>query len=75
MMTGSFMGRGNQYIQFVKVLYCNLLTNGKQLPAFPLEVGLGIDGESATTLPAWPHLGEQVGFLFRSVIKQVILYF
>ena len=30
-------GRGNQYIQFVRVLYCKLPTNGKQLPAFPLE--------------------------------------
>ena len=38
---GSWMGRGNQYIQLVKVLYCKLLTNGKQLPAFPLEVGPG----------------------------------
>ena len=38
---GSCMGRGNQYIQLVKVLYCKLLTNGKQLPAFPLEVGPG----------------------------------
>ena len=34
---GSWKGRGNQYIQFVRVLYCKLLTNGKQLPAFPLE--------------------------------------
>ena len=33
--TGSWKGRGNQYIQFVRVLYCKL--NGKQLPAFPLE--------------------------------------
>ena len=39
--TGSFMGIGNQYIHLVKVLYCKLLTNGKQLPDFPLEVGLG----------------------------------
>ena len=38
MTTGSWKGRGNQYIQLVKVLYCKLLTNGKQLPAFPLEV-------------------------------------
>ena len=37
--TGSCEGRGNQYIQLVKVLYCKLLTNGKQLPAFPLEAG------------------------------------
>ena len=37
---GSWKGRGNQYIQLVKVLYCKLPTNGKQLPAFPLEVEL-----------------------------------
>ena len=35
--TGSWKGRGNQYIQFVRVLYCKLPTKGKQLPAFPLE--------------------------------------
>ena len=37
-MTGSWKGRENQYIQLVRVLYCKLPTNGKQLPAFPLEV-------------------------------------
>ena len=57
--TGSWEGRGNQYIQLVKVLYCKLPTNGKQLPAFPLEVGPGtpiseVGGESVTTLPPWP---------------------
>ena len=69
-MMGSWKGRGNQYIQFVRVLYCKLLTNGKQLPAFPLEAMLGIEppasevgGESVTTMPPWPphtcfkHLG------------------
>ena len=35
--TGSWKGRGNQYIQFARVVYCKLPTNGKQLPAFPLE--------------------------------------
>ena len=40
---GSFMGRGNQ---LVKVLYCKLLSNGKQLPAFPLEVGAGTERPS-----------------------------
>ena len=35
--TGSWKGRGNPYVQFVRVLYCKLPTNGKQLPAFPLE--------------------------------------
>ena len=42
-MTGSWKGRGNQYIQFVRVLYCKLLTNGKQLPAFPLKAMTGIE--------------------------------
>ena len=41
--TGSWKGRGNQYIQFVRVLYCKLSTNGKQLPAFPLEAVPGIE--------------------------------
>ena len=40
---GSWKGRGNQYIEFVRVLYCKLSTNGKQLPAFPLEVVTGIE--------------------------------
>ena len=35
--TGSWKGRGNQYIQFISILYCKLPTNSKQLPAFPLE--------------------------------------
>ena len=42
-MTGSWKGRGNQYIEFVRVLYCKLPTNGKQLPAFPLEAVTGIE--------------------------------
>ena len=45
--TGSWKGRGNQYIEFARVVYCKLPTNGKQLP----EVG----GESVTTLPSWPQ--------------------
>ena len=40
---GSWKGRGNQYIQFVRVLYCKLPTNGKQLPAFPLQAVTGIE--------------------------------
>ena len=32
--TGSFVARGNQYIQLVKVLYCKLPTICKQLPTF-----------------------------------------
>ena len=41
--TGSWKGRGNQYIEFVRDLYCKLPTNGKQLPAFPLEAMMGIE--------------------------------
>ena len=44
--TGSWEGRGNQYLQLVKVLYCKLPTNSKQLPAFPLEVRLGTEPQS-----------------------------
>ena len=36
--TGSFMGRGNQYIQSVEVLYCKLLTISKKLLTFPYRV-------------------------------------
>ena len=36
-MTGSFVDRGNQYIQLVKVLYCKLIIH-KQLPIFPHKV-------------------------------------
>ena len=32
---GSWKGRGNQYIQLVKVLYCKLPTIGRKLPSFP----------------------------------------
>ena len=35
--TGSWKSRGNQCIQFVRVLYCKLPTNGKQLPASHLR--------------------------------------
>ena len=41
--TGSWKGRGNQYIQFVRILYCKLPTNGKQLPAFQLQAVTGIE--------------------------------
>ena len=40
---GSGKARGNQYIQLVKVLYCKLPTNSKQLPAFPLEAMPGTE--------------------------------
>ena len=63
--TGSWKGRGNQYIQFVRVLYCKLPTNGKQLPTFHLrssrESNPGLRGgrrecyHSATMAPCWRY--------------------
>ena len=41
--TGSWKGRGNQYIEFARVVYCKLPTNGKLLPAFPLTAMTGIE--------------------------------
>ena len=62
--TGSWKGRGSHYIQLVKVLYYKLPTSGKQLPAFPLEVGPGTEPpprggrreyyHSATVAPCFP---------------------
>ena len=56
--TGSWKGRGNQYIQFARVLYCKLPTNGKQLPAFPLKAMTGIEPQrqrwEARVLPLAP---------------------
>ena len=53
--TGSWKGRGNQYIEFSRVVYCKLPTNGKQLPAFPLTAMTGIEprpqGWEARVLP------------------------
>ena len=60
---GSWKGRGNQYIEFVRVLYCKLSTSGKQLPAFPLEAMPGIEHRpqrwEAKVLPLCHH-GPQV---------------
>ena len=57
--TGSWKGRGNQYIQFIRDLYCKLQTNGKQLPAFPLEAMTGIEPQpqrwEARVLPLCHH--------------------
>ena len=64
--TGSWKGRGNQYIQLVKVLYCKLPTNGKQLPAFPLEAVPGNEPQpqrwEARVLPLCHH-GPLLKFL------------
>ena len=56
---GSWKGRGNQYIEFARVVYCKLPTNGKQLPAFPLKAVTGIEPRpqrwKARVLPLCHH--------------------
>ena len=47
---GSWKGRGNQYIELARVLYCKLPTKGKQLPAFPHKALTGIE--------PWPQRWE-----------------
>ena len=57
--TGSWKGRGNQYIEFARVLYCKLPINGKQLPAFPHKALTGIEPRpqrwEARVLPLCHH--------------------
>ena len=54
---GSKKGKGTQYIQLVKVLYCKPPTLGKQLPAFPWgQIGVWtviseMGGECVPTTP------------------------
>ena len=71
-MTGSFAGRENQYIQLVKILYCKLPTNRKQLPAFPLEVGPGYKLRSqrweARVLPLCHH-GPHLGIITTQLVR------
>ena len=62
--TGSWKGRGNQYIEFVRVLYCKLPTNGKQLPAFPLEAVPGIE--------PWPRGGKRECYHSATVAPSVV---
>ena len=67
---GSWKGRGNQYIEFARVLYCKLPTNGKQLPAFPHKALTGIEPRpqrwkaSVTTLPLWPQFSRVTASTF-----------
>ena len=74
---GNWKGRGNQYIQLVKVLYCKLLTNGKQLPAFLLEVGLGsklrCQSWEARVLPLWPLKVFSSMYTIESVVFKKVL--
>ena len=75
-MMGSFVGRGNQYIQLVKVLYCKLPTIGKQLPTFPLKVG-GLNcwpqrwEASVLPLSHWGSLTLLINSLFEPKFKKM----
>ena len=78
-MTGGWKGRGKQYIQFVRGLYCKLPINGKQLPAFSLEAGPGIEPRpqrwEARVLPLC-HRGPQVtGKKPRQLHKYINIHF
>ena len=77
---GSWKGRGNQYIEFTRVVYCKLPTNGKQLPAFPLKDSHGdrtpaseVGGESVTTLPPWPPLHSATVAPFIKICSYTII--
>ena len=77
---GSWKGRWNQYIQLVKVLHCKLLTNGKQLPVFPLEVGPGTETQSqrweARVLPLChcvPSIQTEVVYFYYKTTRNVLL--
>ena len=81
-MTGSWKGRGNQYLHLVKGLYCKLPTNGKQLPAFPLEVRLGFEASfqrwevCVTTAHGGPYSAFSVrsfNVLITSVLVRVLI--
>ena len=64
-VTGCRKARGNQYIHLVKVLYCKLATNGKQLPVFPHELGLFILYNETDDNPNQIHLNcGQMNFVW-----------
>ena len=54
-------------MQLVRVLYCKLMTNSKQLSTFPLEVGPGTKLQSqrweATVLPVWDHIYNPIAIV------------
>ena len=57
----SFIARGNQYIELVKVLYCKLPTKASNYQLSHLRSGGDLNsdlrGESVTNLPLWPPPG------------------
>ena len=59
---GSFVGRGKQNIQLVRVLYCKLPSIGKLQPIFPHKVqGLNLSGEaSVLPLPSFTTMSNSI---------------
>ena len=77
-MTGSFMGRGNQYTQLVsRFCIVNCRTSASNYQLFPLEVGLGIELQSqwweARLLPLC-HRGKPWTQIFLVIILQLFSY-
>ena len=59
----NFMGRGNQYIQLCKVLYCKLPTMGKQLLLSHITSGFEpstsvVGGKCVTIATVAPNKGQ-----------------
>ena len=75
---GSWKGRGNQYIQLVKALYCKLPTNGKQLPASSLKAVPGTEPQpqkwEARVLPLC-HLGPFDTFIGVFITPYSFMYY
>ena len=69
-MMDGWKGRGNQYIQLVKVVYCEVATNGKQLTAFPHEVRPGFKFRclrwEVSVLPLCHHDPKETVYCFTS---------
>ena len=59
-LTGSFMGRENQYIQLNKFLYYKLPTFVKQLPTFPHR-GLNSNLSDGRRVLSLRHHGSESG--------------
>ena len=78
--TGSFVGRGNQYIQLVsRFLYCKLPAISKQLPTFHQVQGLNHRPQrwEASVLPSVCYPSHSVVFLNRGIYRpgNMFIYF
>ena len=65
MTMGCLMGKRNQYLHLIKVLYCKLPTIGMQLPAFPHK---GPQGWEASVL-LLHHLDPSVSIIYQRYVN------